>query len=106
MGPSKTPTKEEREWMGAIVDFGCLCCFLDGHPNTPPSVHHILRGGRRIDHLHTLPLCERGHHQPDKRSGKLSVHYDRAAFKAKYGTEMELLDKMRELIYGPLKRMA
>lgn len=98
MGPSKHWTADEREWGDAIAAFGCICCHLDGHPNTPAAVHHILRGDRRIDHFHTLPLCDPGHHQPDTRSGKLSVHYHRAAFKAKYGTEIELLAQTRELI--------
>lgn len=98
MGPSKHWTADEQKWGDAIVELGCICCHLDGHPQTPASIHHILSGGRRIDHMHTLPLCERGHHQPDSRSGKFSVHYHRADFKKKYGSELELLAKTRELV--------
>jgi hypothetical protein len=28
---------------------------MDGLGFRPPAVHHILRGGQRIGHLHTLP---------------------------------------------------
>lgn len=92
------PTAEERAWMGAIVEFGCICCYLDGHGYAMPQVHHILRGGRRIGHLFTLPLCP-GHHQDGAgASGMVARHPYKARFEAKYGDEMLLLAALRQEI--------
>lgn len=41
MGPSKTPTKAEREWMDRARAVGCVACEKDGHPGTPAEIHHI-----------------------------------------------------------------
>lgn len=46
-----TPNKAEREWMDFIARQGCSIC------RSPAEVHHITKGGRRIDHLHSIPLC-------------------------------------------------
>jgi hypothetical protein len=58
-------------------------------------VHHVLSGGRRIGHLSTLPLCDPGHHQGGQSLGMVSRHPWKAQFEAKYGTEQELLDRLR-----------
>jgi hypothetical protein len=92
-------TKAERQWMDAITQLGCICCHLDGHPGTPAVVHHILRNGRRIDHLHTIPLCDPGHHQnPPKGSGKIARHPTKARFTKRYGTEGALLAVTQRLV--------
>lgn len=95
---ARAANKEERRFMAAIAEFGCIACFLDGIAGTPAAVHHILSGGIRVGHHCTLPLCDPGHHQPDSRTGKLSVHYNRRAFVARYGTELELWEKIKQLI--------
>ncbi len=96
MHHGKTPTKAEREWMDSIVQLGCIVCLEQGYGYVPPAVHHILRGGLRIDHFHTLPLCDPGHHQnAPKGSGEVSRHPNKAQFEERYGTEMELLERVR-----------
>ena len=90
-----TANAEERAWMDFIVAYGCIACHMDGHGFTPPAVHHILRGGRRIGHLFTLPLCDPGHHQGGAPRGMVSRHPWKARFEAKYGTELELLTHLR-----------
>lgn len=84
--------------MDAISQLGCIVCRLQGHGYAPAVVHHILRGGRRIDHLHTIPLCEPGHHQHADRSGKISRHPYKARFEKAYGTEAYLLEQTRRLV--------
>jgi hypothetical protein len=88
----RKPTATEARWMAAIVDYGCVACRMDGllvrgadgvYEAQRPAVHHILRGGRRIGHLFTLPLCDPGHHQNGAR------------FEARYGAEFELLAKLK-----------
>jgi len=88
MGPSKPPTKAEREWMARIADLGCVACRKDGE-STPASVHHIVQGNRRLGHLFTLPLCQ-PHHQGDGHRVP-SVHFAKRTFVQRYGSELELL---------------
>lgn len=91
----RTPNAEERAWMDAIVRFGCIACWLDGLGFRPCAVHHLLRGGRRIGHLFTIGLCDPGHHQNGQQLGMVSRHPWKARFEAKYGTEAELLARLR-----------
>ena len=58
----------------------------------------MLRGGRRIDHLHTLPLCSPGHHRYGDGEIKISRHPWKSQFETAYGTEAELLKKTRLLV--------
>ncbi len=87
--------------MDAIVAYGCIACRIDGLGITPPAVHHILRGGQRIGHLFTLPLCDPGHHQGGQAKGVISRHPWKAQFEARYGTEAELLDVLRVALKTP-----
>lgn len=94
--PGKTaPTAQERAWMDYITGAGCIACRIDGHQPRPTAVHHILRGGVRMGHLHTLALCDPGHHQGGQALGLISRHPHKAKFEAIYGGEYELLDRMR-----------
>lgn len=91
--------KADQRWMDAIRGFGCIVCHLQGHPGTPGVVHHILSPGKlRIDHLHTICLCEPGHHQHGDGKIKISRHPFRVRFEATYGTEEYLLQKTKELV--------
>lgn len=87
----KAPTVAERAWMDWIVAHGCIACQRDGLGHRAAAVHHILRGGQRMGHLHTLPLCDPGHHQGGQPLGMVSRHPWKARFEARYGTEYELL---------------
>lgn len=85
--------------MDAIVQIGCIVCYLGGFPRTPGVVHHLLRAGRRIGHKATICLCDPGHHQnPPQGSGKIARHPTRVRFEAAYGTEAILLDRTRKLV--------
>lgn len=92
----RTPTAEEREWMDFITSVGCIACLIDGHPGTPGAVHHILCGGRRLGHLHSICLCQPGHHM-DGGPDKISRHPWKARFEARYGTEAELLARTKAI---------
>jgi hypothetical protein len=94
MGPSKPPTKLEREWMDRVRSFGCVACWLEGNQRHC-AVHHIVEGGRRLGHLFTIGLCDPGHHQGGQQFGMVSVHPWKARFEAKYGTQLELLAKLK-----------
>lgn len=94
----RAATNEEERWLKAICEFGCVACWLDGSPWREPAVHHILRGGRRMGHLHSLPLCDPGHHQSGQQFGMISRHPWKAQFEAKYGTEQQLLERLQLLL--------
>lgn len=87
----RAPTADEKRWMDAITAYGCIACRMDGLGVVPPAVHHILRGGRRIGHRFTLPLCDPGHHQGGAERGMVSRHPWKARFEQRYGTELNLL---------------
>lgn len=87
----RTPTAEEQWWMDEIVEYGCIACRRDGIFSPRPAVHHILRGGQRIGHRFTLPLCDPGHHQGGQPLGLISRHPWKARFEAVYGPELTLL---------------
>lgn len=86
-----SPTAEEARWMTAIVEYGCIACALDGRWHRPAEVHHILRGGRRMGHLYTLPLCPGHHRDGTGDPGLIARHPWKARFERIYGAEMDLL---------------
>jgi hypothetical protein len=82
--------------MDAIVEHGCVACRADGVAPRATAVHHLIRGGHRIGHLFTLPLCDPGHHQGGAQLGLVSRHPWKARFEQRYGTELELLAKLKQ----------
>jgi hypothetical protein len=96
----RTPTVAERAWMDAITNLGCIACLIEGRERVPGAVHHILRGGHRIGHMHTICLCDPGHHQNGKAMGLISRHPWKAQFEARYGTEAELLELTKKIVGG------
>lgn len=94
----RAPTVAERAWMDAIVAHGCVACRMDGHGYVPACVHHILRGGHRIGHLFSLPLCP-GHHQAGTGApGLIARHPNKSQFEQKYGSEDHLLRGLQLLL--------
>ena len=55
------PTRAESAWIDAVKRAGCLCCIAKGYPHDPDGsaveAHHLLSGGIRRGHLHTVGLC-------------------------------------------------
>lgn len=67
------------------------------------EAHHITQCGRRLGHFFCLPLCQ-SHHE----GTKLSIGNTKKSFMARYGTELELLEKVNEILgiqreYAPEK---
>jgi hypothetical protein len=80
----KKPTKSEQEHLTWIHTLGCCVCGA-----RPVEAHHILHiGNKTRDHFRTLPLCH-SHH-----TGTFSIHGARKSFRAKYGHEENLLEKI------------
>lgn len=88
-------TKAEKSWLDAITRMGCVVCLCSGL-ETDGEPHHILSGGRRIDHMHTICLCPAHHRSGRNDAYAVSRHPWRREFEARYGTEQELLAWTRE----------
>lgn len=86
-------TKFEQFHLDAIHEMQCCVASEDCSPGT--QAHHVTRGGKRIDHFHTLPLCE-NHHSPQSPLplGE-AVHKGKKLFEKKYGSQFELLKRVR-----------
>lgn len=87
-------TKEERDYMAAVAQLGCIACRLNGFSGVPAEVHHQRSGtgaGRRASHFDTMPLCP-GHHRfyPD------AIHVNARFFVKRYGSEAELVRRTRD----------
>lgn len=80
--------------MGRISEYGCIACRIEGRYR-PAAVHHITSAGRRIGHLFTIPLCDPGHHKDGRALGMVSVHEAKKSFEQRYGTQLELLGRLK-----------
>jgi hypothetical protein len=95
----RTPTAAERAFMDAAGALPCLACLIDGRENHHISLHHIQGRTAPGAHFLTLPLCAQHHMQDDSDPlGRVSVHGRKATFTARYGTELELLARLRALL--------
>jgi len=90
-------TNDEKAFHAAVRDLGCIVCRQAG-AQTPCEIHHILQGGRRKGERFVLGLCALHHRGGANGDEYTSRHPWRKAFEAKYGSEMSLLAKSRELI--------
>lgn len=81
----KAATKEERAHLAFIKSLPCICCGMFG-----VDAHHITQGGRRLGHKYTLPLCQNCH------EGEFSIGNAKKSFIKEYGTELQLLEKLKQ----------
>lgn len=84
--------------MSAVAAQGCIACRIDGNPGTPCELHHLRETagmGQRASDNEVIGLCAAHHrgtmHRPGRDGHVPSIHLDRRAFIAEYGTELELL---------------
>ena len=86
----RSPTAEEKRWLNAIGNFGCIVCYLELNVFTEASPHHMEGRTKPGAHLLSFGLCGRHHQIPGP--GYVSRHGDgKARFEAAYGTENYLL---------------
>ena len=95
---AKKPNKLERERLATIGNMPCYACFQDGL-EIQSEVHHIRSlklgsgMGKKSNFIYTIPLCPKHH-----RHGKVSVHLGKKEFEKRYGTELEILEKVNREI--------
>ncbi|AYN29986.1 DUF968 domain-containing protein [Buttiauxella sp. 3AFRM03] len=89
-------TKAEQQHLERVAALGCIVCSNLGYPDSPAIIHHIRTGqgkGQRASHFETLPLCPI-HHQ--FHGIGMSYHDCPKTWEAKFGTELELLERVRK----------
>ena len=82
-------TAAEKVYMDHVAQLGCVVCRNSGLGHQDANIHHIRSGqgmGQRASNYLIIPLCPTCH-----QHGKPSIHGDRRAFEALYGSEMDLL---------------
>ena len=95
---SHAATKEEREWMNAIRELGCIVCLLEWDMTTPPEIHHIAGKTKPGTHMLTIPLCKEHHRGQRDDQICTSRHPWKQRFEERYGSELELLNECRRRI--------
>lgn len=98
-------TKAESEHMSKVAELGCIACFIDGNHGTPPELHHIREtagAGQRASNFEVIPLCPAHHrgtmHKPGRDGHVPSIHRDRLAFIELYGSELDLLSAVSDML--------
>lgn len=93
-------TSAERHHLSRVAALGCIACRLMGYPDSPCEIHHIRAGvgmGRRSSHMDAIGLCS-AHHRGTAGLSVPSIHGSKRAFIEAFGTEAELLEKVREML--------
>lgn len=83
-----------------VAALGCIACLIDGNPGTPAELHHIREtagGGQKALDSDVISVCP-AHHRGTDHPRTPSIHLDRLAFIARYGSETELLARVRVLL--------
>ena len=100
----RQPNKQEKLWMDSISQVGCIVCKLLYDAYTPAEIHHIDGKTKKASedypgcHMLTIPLCYEHHREGSNNEMYVSRHPFKAEFVKRYGTEMYLLEKTKELL--------
>ncbi len=93
-------TAAEKKHMQQVADLGCIACYLQGTPGTPAELHHARETagmGQRASNMDVIGLCP-AHHRGTHHPAVPSIHLARREFIKHFGTEADLLAKVRELL--------
>ena len=86
----KYRSKKVKEYMRSVADLGCICC------GRTPELHHPRFNvglSQRGDDMDVIPLCPEHH-----RYGKISIHLGKKEFVKRFGTEKELVEKVKRML--------
>lgn len=85
---SKAASQQEKDYLKLIKSLHCI--VADSSCSGAIEAHHIVKG-KRLGHYFTLPLCHE-HHE-----GRFSIGNTKKSFIAKYGSEYELLERVKAI---------
>lgn len=89
----KRPTAAEKKHMDKVAQMPCMACGAH-----PVELHHPRRGmgmSQRASHFDVLPLCP-AHHRTGGHG--VALHAGQKTWESIYGTEAELLERLRGLM--------
>lgn len=89
--------KSDREYLSKVAALGCILCGDEA------TIHHCgtyMGGGRH--HMRVIGLCHFHHLGPEGIDGK---RMGKRVWEQKYGTEEELLEKVKRLINSSSARI-
>jgi hypothetical protein len=92
-------TKKEIAHLRRVAELGCIVCINNGYEDTPSECHHIRSGqgrSQKASHYEVIPLCPIHHRYGGY--GEVGYHQSPAEFEERYGTELELLEQVNELL--------
>jgi len=92
---SRHATKDDKLWMSAIADIGCIVCKNLGYGFSPAAIHHIAGRTKKGAHKKTIPLC--GLHHQNGGYG-VALHAGLKKWESLYGTQQDLLIQVQEII--------
>tara|TARA_R100001460_G_C3546740_1_gene174876 strand:+ start:1394 stop:1687 length:294 start_codon:yes stop_codon:yes gene_type:complete len=90
--------KEIKLHLAIVAELGCIVCHKMGYSDTPAEIHHIKNGsglGKKATYLETIPLCPYHH-----RTSEEAYHHSPKNFTSKWGTQEELLQETKDMLYG------
>lgn len=93
----KNKTRLEKHHLAKVAALGCIACRKLGYEDTPAEIHHIRSGSglsQRSSHYETIPLCPEHH-----RHGENAIHRSKVKFEEMFGTEIELLNEVRNEVH-------
>lgn len=105
-----TPTKAEKARMDAMkLECQCVACYQRGIIKSGHiEIHHLLSGNKRIGHMATVSLCPWHHRGVIFGYGMTTAKYKELLgpslahgskpFRAKFGSDMELLALQNALL--------
>ena len=88
----KKPNKAEQQWLDKLKEHGCCVCKNEMGLYSPCEIHHINGGS---NHLDAIGLCMLHHRGQANTPEYVSRHPFKAEFEARYGSEDELLLRLR-----------
>ncbi len=84
--------------MDSISTLGCIVCRVHYDCESPAEIHHIDGKTKAGAHMNTIPLCYRHHREGVNNDMYVSRHPYKTEFVKRYGTEEELLQKVKDLL--------
>ena len=96
----RTPSAEERKWMSAASEFGCVVCKKYMRIYSPAEIHHIDGKTKPLAHLNSIGLCYSHHRAGEDNERFTSRHPSKAKFVERYGKEQDLREWLRDNIKG------
>jgi hypothetical protein len=97
-GKRKARSKATKAHMSRVAELGCIACLIAGTPGTSPELHHPRTDagtGQKAPDSDVIPLCH-AHHRGTQHPRVPSIHLDRLNFIETFGSEAELLARVRK----------